>query len=769
MSNNPTMNPSGSGLLTDSHRSWGAPCGGFPLSTEYQSPSEQINALLYNELTDKDETVREAAQYVKQSYMETEFGGTEAYISKSGVKSFAYESTSPGACRVINPLPQFGRDDDIVPENMVVDSSGDGIGYVYQKMYMDNMKICWIRAGYPRFNSIKKFMAEGVDAQLLEIMTNANTSISTKLGTLVGSGIAMAISIPATALGWLADTVKMAAGINAAFTNSFKYCSFKSQQHLYFKAWTNILVQLQTHMELGVDATRVNPSGGTDKDYEADVATLHAKYESTKAAEAVSEYKDEAGNIMYNTPTDTETSYTTAELEALSAEMPFAIAQGGDIVSILGLRASRRNKVQGNLSTQVSDMAATMRELQTRMEEVESVKTPTFVTVAEKAGKKVYDTISDDTWAKIETVKGYITSRLNEIQDTELVARVTEDVSKLDSALDAATKKLSEGATPILEVMGDLWEGAVRIANEVGEHAVSRAMGDLNFIGFRMEQGMSVTESMSNSYGKPDVAAQMESLTGNAITKTFNTLQNTGLAPIDAIAKFLSATVTTAGSKIPLGGVGSMLIKGGGRLDFPNCKWEGSSTSGKSIDLTMDLFAPNPTPENVYQHIYIPLAGAIALAFPRGVGKNAYSSPFVVQAYIAGQVSIPLGVVSSIKIERGDSEYGWTRDNLPKRVKVSLTIEDLSPMMYISMTDVSLFEFLSATTSFQDYMMTLSGTDLTERLHSRTLRAKRMKLTKKLWSATYFNPAYWGNKIGSSSMAQVVGRLQPVRSYRAGR
>jgi len=799
VSGNPTMDPDYYGLLPDSERSWGNPTGGYTLTTEYMTSDDSLKVLMANELNDKDPIIKKAAQELKKSYLENELSGK----GSGKIKSYAWESTAMGACRVINPLPQFGRDDDIVPEHMEVDDSGDGIGEVYQKMYLDNMRIMWIRAGHPKFNNLKKFMMDAVSATTLSIMTDPNTSISVKLGTLLGSGIAMAISIalvPITLFGMVVQTFT-----GGAFNNSFKYCSFRPQQHLLFKAWTNILVSLQVQMKLGVSASDIvddqtSPKSSTTiqpKDtvhdarvkkehgkYLDDLKIIHEKYNTLvspntskpskdgPSGSTQTGFEDTFGNPMFKpaTMTDTKTTaYTTSELEAISANMPFVLQQGGDIIAILSRRINRRKKLHGSISTDLKKMTTSMRAFEQKIAEHEAFRNPTFVNVIVDNGREIYSKIKDDTFEQIAVMQNYLKERMDKTQMEEAAKNSIAVYDTVKDTVNEAGQAIAEEAKPHIESLKKLWQGAVKIYNEVGEQVITRSLGELNFIGFRIEKGMSVREGVSNSYGKPGIAATMDKLADNKIGKTFKALQNTGFAPIDSIAKFLSSAITAAGANVSLGGVGALVIKGGGRVDFPNCKWENSTSSGKSVELTMNLMTPNPTPENVLQHMYVPLAGAIALCYPRGIGKSAYSAPFVVQVSIPGQIHIPFGVCSQISIERGDDEYGWTAQNLPRSIKVTMTFEDLSPMMYISTTDADLFEYLTSTTSFQDYITTLSGVELVERLHGLTVMAKRRKIRNKIWAATYFNPTYWGDKIGDSRIVQAVGALKPLRSYRAGR
>ena len=154
----------------------------------------------------------------------------------------------------------------------------------------------------------------------------------------------------------------------------------------------------------------------------------------------------------------------------------------------------------------------------------------------------------------------------------------------------------------------------------------------------------------------------------------------------------------------------------------------------------------------------------IAGSFPRAVGPNAYTSPFIIRAYSRGMVSIPLGIIESIQIRRGAAEFGWNKDLLPTSVDVTISIKDLSPLMYVAVTDGGVSAWMSMfgqNSSFQEYMLTLSGVGLAERILFIPRMQKRWKTLLKIASNNKFNPMMWGFSIHSTKIGRAITNVWP--------
>ena len=178
--------------------------------------------------------------------------------------------------------------------------------------------------------------------------------------------------------------------------------------------------------------------------------------------------------------------------------------------------------------------------------------------------------------------------------------------------------------------------------------------------------------------------------------------------------------------------------------------------------------APYGDKVSIFQSIYIPLAMLIALAFPRSGGRNAYGTPFLIRAYSSGMFAIPLGIIDSFSITRGSSEFGWNLDRLPTTVDVSFTIKDLSAATHLAIQDANslgMLNILGTNSSFQEYMLTLSGVGLKERLCIAQSLARRIQAVGAIgFDSKWANlGSYAGTMLGDGILGRMAYGLSPSK------
>lgn len=291
------------------------------------------------------------------------------------------------------------------------------------------------------------------------------------------------------------------------------------------------------------------------------------------------------------------------------------------------------------------------------------------------------------------------------------------------------------------------------------------AVDKFQYLGFRIEKSTDSSESISNSTGQSSIAQMINSQTSESMDKMFTAQigahaeqnENILTSAAGAVKDFLNAGAQSFTSVFGAAQSSYNVMMGNGFVDIPEV-WKESSFS-KSYSFNANLRCHYGDPLSIFQSIYVPLACLLAAALPRAVGCNGYTSPFIVRAYSKGMFSIPIGMIDGMSIRRGSSEHGWSYGNLPTCVDVSFTIKDLSPAMFLAVgsgSDQSIMDIFSENTSFQEYLATLSGFGLQQRLSRWEQINKRMKLNWRLLWDERLNPERMAMDIGNSSVLQMI-------------
>ena len=809
----------------------GSPFGGFTIGEAITDPLHAIRDYFEPEWDDENTNVKEVLTDLMRSMYGS--GIDEDTIDKAGEtkgtssgRLYATEDTMVGGCSVINPMYQFGDDDDIVPPlNETFD--GGGMGRVYSEMYMDNMHTLWLGFGVPRYNSLAKFYTTAYNRKLIDILTSGDTSLSNKLGNLVGAGAGLALALPVLPFVGLAKAFNALAGA-AWGRDIYKFYELKPAMHNYYKTVNTILTTLSIHMNFhphgkppedkpaedawtqyhewlleGQGNNALLGKKGTDKheyEYDFTALTLHT-VELCKAWEEYDSglYPDLSGMTEGGKVTLPMDPY---DVGSGTSPVPHVLNAGPDIVKLLSTRFKRRrhnfkefqNTRDGEGVTQTHTIEIdSMEQYQKAIDEAVAVATKTGVKAMDsKAGIAAMKTITASTTKIRDAAAAFAESDdvkkakeagsdlLADVKGSDLVAKAEanakvakemtegaidtlgsmfdkatgEYIGTIDISTDAIKETLAKSFSEVKDIAKDVakktseaWKTLIESENV--DKLLGTATGDYAHIGIRIEKGTSASESISNSTMESAVGQKMKQTASAAASRRHEMAGgNTGIGILDGVVSAVTSAANAAGSVLGLGALTDMITQGSGYIDIPKV-WADSSYS-KSYTFNIKLQSPYGDPISIYQSNYIPLAMLMAGAFPLGIGKNAYASPFIVQAYSQGMFSAPLAIISNMSIDRGASENGWTHDKLPTVIDVSLTIEDLSPMMYLSVTDKSLLEIFRANTTYQDYMATLAGVSLEDRSNTRQFMVKKAKIAASLWKSNTFNVGMAVHKIGSN-------------------
>lgn len=285
----------------------------------------------------------------------------------------------------------------------------------------------------------------------------------------------------------------------------------------------------------------------------------------------------------------------------------------------------------------------------------------------------------------------------------------------------------------------------------------------LRYIGLRIEKSVDSTETASNQTKETELAAMINQQVSAGKNRSF--LLNLAGGSVEKVAEAFGEFASGVASSLSITGI-SEVMKGSGFIDIPEV-WA-SSSFNKNYSFELELRTPYGDPISIFYSLYVPLALLIAGAFPRSVGQNAYTSPFLVRAFCQGMFAIPLGIIDSITIRRGAQEYGWADGSgaiLPTQINVSFTIKDLSPVMHLAILDDSFtnwFKILGQNSNFQEYLLTLAGADVAQRTLKTELIKSRAKALLKILSNNRLNPMMFGFSLTNTKLGRAIVALNPI-------
>ena len=287
------------------------------------------------------------------------------------------------------------------------------------------------------------------------------------------------------------------------------------------------------------------------------------------------------------------------------------------------------------------------------------------------------------------------------------------------------------------------------------------------FVGFKVEKGMSASESLSTSTGQSPVQQTINSKLQSARNMVFATMggnvSDGWLGKVLGTVGSLAASAAEGfASGFNLAGL-SALATGSAMIDIPEV-WQ-DSTFSKSYSFNLQLRAPYGDPYSIMQSLYVPLACVLAGALPRGTGASSYTSPFLCRAYCKGLFSVPLGIIDSVSINRGGDTHGWNHMGLPLALDLSISIKDLSPSMIVALAGSSLkdavTELIGADTPFNQYLMTLSGVGPLEWLNPVNAFKRRAKILHATLTEEITNPIQIAMSLGQRSPARMYYNFYP--------
>ena len=137
----------------------------------------------------------------------------------------------------------------------------------------------------------------------------------------------------------------------------------------------------------------------------------------------------------------------------------------------------------------------------------------------------------------------------------------------------------------------------------------------------------------------------------------------------------------------------------------------------------------------------------IALAAPRQLSANGYTSPFLIRAFYKGLFNVDMGMIDSLTFTKG-KEGAWTPFGLPTEVDVSMSLKDMYQALFISGYKTGIgaksivegkikgenAKFILKNTAMMDYIASSCGVNVNQPELKRTLKMFKVLYTNDITS-----------------------------------
>jgi len=626
-----------------------------------------------------------------------------------------YQDTRVGGNDAFNNVWAFGEDDDISRGVLVTSKDkGIGMGRVYASTTQQNQVIAWFTFGIPRFSKFSAFYQQAFDSDLIDLNTNGfNSSIF--LGAIFDIA-ALSIEIPLLPIKWLSqqrlDRYKIG-----------RFYELRACMHLYYKYVDSMLAQWLVSAGLYMN--------GSESD---------------------------AGRDVF----------------ASTEDVPDALLDGASIWDIIQRKAlnlgASNEKVKtyvGTLSNDPNEKDDTkIKYKSTRNDDGSLDITPIKGSIRKleaEANAVAHDGFSNSTDLTSQLITNSAndpTGAASDVKNPETAKYLEKlkEIQKKNGSKLSSKSNASDNTSSIFDDdYGASWSDKFQAA----------ALGATQYIGFRIDRSVDASESFSNSTSPSEFAQTFNDGVRNAGNQQLSSLLSgdTGIPIVDGLLSKAKEIFQSAGDAISqmtgttfFSNLGSAVISGA-YLDIPE-QYAGSDF-GKSHSINLQLRSPYGDMISIYQSIIVPLSMILAGCLPRAGGDNSYVQPFLCRVYCKGMFSVPMGIIDNVSVKRGSSEFGWTYQNLPTCVDVSVSIKDMSPVMYMTMTDGIFTSIIAQDSAFKEYMLTLSGVGLWERLSTWRRWQRNITYIARNLRNVISNPNYWSHSVSQWKMVQTVSGIIP--------
>lgn len=624
----------------------------------------------------------------------------------------------------INPRPQFTRYSDIRRKGRVssrakvttTSTSGNfGLGRYYSEAIDDPSQTIYFRFGVPEYTSLLDFLSRAFDPDTLHLAKTGRTK-----GVLfdIGRGIGGFVGI--VAFPQVAAVMFIGKIANVIFSKPrYKFYTLKPAMHSYWSA-VNILVNtIAVNLKLMPSIIADEKTQLIGKPFTIDKDTSRLMHELLPDVFSENNYID-----MY------------------------AVANQAQVAA---------NKI--------------FIDEYDRLDSNSKFDTPGYL----KGGKQIKNYYLTDSIFKIdEDVGRTLSSFVN--KHTMMSEWFKDD----ESEASKGKSELSPTIDPVTFEFSKTRAEDPSTKTTYTQYLDSEFRSGSQYAIFKVNYTSAPQESFTNSIKDSEISQQINNTVSQISDSRFTMGQFKLPGAVGEMANSVISGVTDvlagALSSATFGvsdAVTSMLS--GSYIDIPK-HWQSSDVNLAKANYNMTLISPYGNPLSLIQNIYMPLCMILAGGLPLAGGKNSYTSPFICELYDRGKIQIRLGMIESITVTRGTSNLGFTVNNRPLAVDVSISVVDLSNIMSIPISAAGFMDTVVAALGapaaavggalgvynpaidedsiLSDYLAVLTGLDIYSQTYA--MPKAKMNLAKSMIQARAMNsPAAWAmltNDVVTSSV-----------------
>ena len=654
-------------------------------------------------------------------------------LAQNMVKRPYHQDTRVGANDAINCLWQFNRDDDIVHPVLVTEGpigskQQIGMGRVYASTTQYNQQICWFTFGIPYFTNLGRFYQTAFDQDLIGLNNNAMVSTAEKIGRIFGGAISLVVTLPCLLF--------KGPYLMGKFTKKYpvnRFYELRTTMHMYYGYVDSILARWLVDTGLWFNGDFQDGTDGTGYVPAAlrctgasiwDILRRRARVASTSVSRTNSGVRPDMMNVG---------------LDAFYEE------RDKDLTTIPGMYQHGAGGASGTLTEEKMNKLFEVNDPTNNDNDPNKVQEKSKSSPQQSANGKAAGAYVANENAKTSSSSGGVLAGVGSASDN----------LGYDDYVNKSTEKTLFSPEP-KNWASEFW------------HSM---LGASEFLGFRITNSTDASESFSNSTQESAFARAYNEKVSSAM-HVQNDIAGGAQGAVSADQNFLQKGVGMV--KNLIGGVlgalksfdclgitdlGQALMQGSW-IDIPE-QYSGSDFN-KSHSLSIQLRSPYGDMVSIYQSIIVPLACLLAGTLPRGSGENSYTQPFLCRVYCKGMFAIPMGIIDSLSIKRGDSEFGWNYNQIPLCIDVSLSIKDMSPIMYLALNDSVYGGIFATDSTFNQYLNTLSGMGLFDQISAFSRIKRNLAYTSHRLRNKIFNPAYWSYSISQWNVVQGVAAVLPV-------